>query len=133
MDPLRLVACLADDPVPSLQLTGFGHGCVAANAHPEHGQATKAARRRSWDAPPPRKTSSTIRPVPVRAIAASPSYQANSAARKASPTTTDPSARDLERAAGTRVERAMGQRTNEIVDPECQPRPVELRLQARRD
>ena len=24
----------------------------------------------------------------------------------------------------------MGQRTNEIVDTECQPRPVELRLQA---
>ncbi len=39
MDPLGLVACLADDPVPSLQLTGFGHGCVAAHAHPEHGQA----------------------------------------------------------------------------------------------
>ncbi len=27
----------------------------------------------------------------------------------------------------------MGQRTNEIVDPECQPRPVELRLQAGSD
>jgi hypothetical protein len=50
----------------------------------------RAAASRSCDDPPPKKTSSKMRPVPQRPIAARPAYQDASARRKFSPTVTAP-------------------------------------------
>ena len=90
MDPLGLVAGLADNPVPSLQLTGFGHGCVA-HAHPEHGEAIEGSPQAILRGSAAQEDLVDDQACAGPAIAASPSVTRNSAARKASPTTTDPS------------------------------------------
>ena len=51
MDPLHLVARLADDPVPSLQLTYLGHRGGAAHADPDHGQAFQCRAQSSLGCP----------------------------------------------------------------------------------
>ena len=80
-------------PTRSARLRSRASATSGAQRTPIHttGRPCRADASRSWDDRPPMKTSSMIRPVPQRPIAAMPAYQEASARRKSSPTTTEPS------------------------------------------